>query len=60
MTNYCVISKQQYTNWRSILIQLDSNLRLTVHLRLSNLGEENHFNKTKDSLKSKPQPVQVV
>lgn len=24
------------------------------------LGEENHFNKTKDLLKHKPQPIQVV
>lgn len=24
------------------------------------LGEENYFNKTKDPLKSKPQPIQVV
>ena len=60
MTNYCVMSKQQYTHWQSILIRLDSNLRLTVHLRLSNWGEENYFNKTKDPLKSKPQPIQVV
>lgn len=38
MTNHCVATRQHYTDGQSPATQLYNNRRLTVHLRLLNLG----------------------